>query len=304
MTRHVVLRPAIAIAVLAAAALVLLGAHTRAISSTSSFTVADRVTVNSTGEKGTVVAVPDASHVVVALDGSRAAVNSFQPDQIAAASTTTSPPPTTAPFPTLTAPSLSGFDQQATLNGTISESNGIFTVGYNGGSTNGYARGIFDYDQPQIKEGQDTWMGARYYLPSGFSSNAGYVSLMRRDNWPIYGSSANTCGVALWSGDSKLHAECDTYDGSWPTRSLIGGVTAPEGRWFTLELHQQIDSSSGSTTELYLDGVKVGSSTAANNLSERPTDRVRFGIVAIDPQSSGFKLQFTQPYVSNTRQPF
>src|SRR5690349_20933981 len=82
-------------------ALVLLSAHQRAVSSTSSFATADRVTVNGTGEQGTVVAVPDTSHVVVALDGARTNVQSFQPDQISAVSTSTTPPPP-PPFPTRT----------------------------------------------------------------------------------------------------------------------------------------------------------------------------------------------------------
>jgi hypothetical protein len=303
MTRHAVSRSAAAIAVMAAAAFLLLGAHTRAVSSTSSFATSDRVTVNSTGETGTVVSVPDSSHVIVALDGSRANVNSFQPDQISSASTTSPPPPTTAPFPTRTAPSLSSFDQAYATNGSISESSGIFSVAYNGGAVNGYARGLFGYDSPQILEGQDLWWGARFELPTGFVSNAGYVSLMRHDNWGIYGSNGDACGVALFSSDGKLHVDCDSYDGSWPSRSLIGGFTAPEGRWFTLEVHQKVDSSSGSVTELYLDGAKVGSTTAANNYLNRAIDRVRFGIVAVGPQLTGFRLRFTDPYVSNTRQP-
>lgn len=304
MTRLAVPRYSPAIAVAVAIVAIFLYPHTRAVSSTSSFAPSDRVTVKSTGEDGTVVAVPDTSHVVVALDGSRANVNSFQPDQIAEATTTPTPPPTTAPFPTRTAPSLSTFDQKQTLDGTLSESGGVFAVGYGGGGTNGYARGIFNYDSPQILEGQDMWMGARFEVPSGFASSAGYVSFMRHDNWGLYGSNGNTCGVALWAGDNKLHAECDSYDGSWPSRSLIGGITLPEGRWFSLELHQHISSTTGSAlTELYVDGVKAGSSTSANNELSRAIDRVRFGVVAVDPQGSGYTYHFTSPYVSNTRQP-
>jgi hypothetical protein len=303
MTRHVRTRYATMLAASVVLALALIGAHSPADSATSSFATPDRVTVNTTGERGTVVAVPDSAHVVVALDGARAQVNSYQPDQITEVTASPSPSPSPAPFPTRTALSLGDFDQAYALNGGISESNGIYTATYNGGS-NGYARGLFDYDDPKILEGQDVWMGARYELPSGFVSTAGYVSLVRRDNYGQFGSASNTCGIALWGGDSRLHAECNTYDGSWPTQNLIGGIVAPEGRWFTLELHQKLDSALGSVTEVYLDGAKVGSSTGINNLFNRATDRVRFGIVAVGPQESGYRLRFTDPYVSSVRQPF
>jgi hypothetical protein len=292
------LRPRYVIALLAVASgLILLSPHPRAVSSTSSFSASERVTVNATGEQGTVVAAPDGSHVVVALDGARTNVQSFLPDQISPMTTTP------LPFPTRTALSLGSFDQAYALDGGISEAGGVFTVSYSGGGVNGYARGLFDYDSPQILEGQQLWFGARFFLPVGFSSSAGYVSLMRRDNYGLYGSAGNTCGVALWSGDNRLHAECNTYDGSWPTQDLIGGVVAPEGRWFTLELHQTLDSAAGGVTELYLDGAKVGSSTGINNLLNRATDRVRFGVVAVGPQAGGFSLQFAGAYVSNVRQP-
>jgi len=267
----------------------------------ATFSQGDRVRVEATGAVGTVAVVADAGHVVVAFDGDGARVASYRSASLSDV-TVAPPPPAPEPYPTRTASTLGSFDQRSAVNGDLTEAEGTFTARYDGGS-NGYARGVFEYESPPIREGQEWWAGARFFLPAGFSSTAGYVSLMRRDNWPLYDALANTCGVALWGGDNRLHVECNTYDGSWNTQNLVGGVAAPEGRWFTLELHQRLDSTAGSITELFLNGTKVGSSTGINNLLSRVADRVRFGIVAVGPQSQGYSLQFRDPYVSSTRQP-
>lgn len=297
-------------------------------SSSNTYTVSERVQVIASGELGSVAAVPDADHIVVALDGSRAAVLSFTSGDIAPAPTSTSasttstgpttttttatttatttttstmPTPAPAPFPTRTASSLTDFDQVSSTDGTLTQNSAVFVATYNGGGVNGYARGIFNFDSPEILEGQDTWSSASFYLPVGTLASAGYVSLLRRDNWPLYGSNGNTCGVAIYAGDDRLHVECDTYNGSWSAH-LIDGIPVQEGVWFHVELHQRISTTAGALTELYINGVKVGSSTAANNLASRPTDRVRFGIVAVSPQNKAFAIWFKDAYVGATRQ--
>lgn len=206
-------------------------------------------------------------------------------------------------FPTRVARRLADFDDRSTLDGTLVDTDApAMAASYKGASTNGYARGLFHFDTARILEGQELWIGAEFYLPTGLLAAAGYCSLFRRDNWPLYGSQGNTSGIAIYGGDNRLHAECDTYDDKWG-HELGTGVVVPEGRWFKAELHERVGSIAGSAlTELYVDGVRVSTSTAANNLNGRPTDRVRFGVVAVSVQEKGFGLQFRNAYVAPTRQ--
>ena len=80
--------------------------------SAASFSVSTRVRVVATGVVGTVAMVPDAQHVVVAFDGSGAAVRSYPPSDLALASApdpTPTPDPTPDPTPTPTPGSLLGW---------------------------------------------------------------------------------------------------------------------------------------------------------------------------------------------------
>jgi Bacterial Ig domain/Polysaccharide lyase len=151
------------------------------------------------------------------------------------------------------------------------------------GSANGYSRGIYEVSLP---EGSDLWYGAAFYLPTGFAQASSYVSLVRWDNWPTYTDGGDTCGVSLYRGDDLGHLECDTYNSTWSS-DMGPGFTLPEGRWFWLEVHQRISHASGTVNEVYVDGARVLSSSAANvSQAGRAIDRIRYGIVAIDDGAS------------------
>jgi hypothetical protein len=80
----------------------------------ANFTVSTRVKVLATGARGTVAMVPDAQHVVVAFDGSGAAVRSYPPSDLALADAPDpdpdpTPDPDPDPDPTPTPGSLLGW---------------------------------------------------------------------------------------------------------------------------------------------------------------------------------------------------
>jgi hypothetical protein len=70
-----------------------------ATASAATFTVGARVDVIATGAHGTVAVVPDDQHVVVAFDGSGAAVRSYPPRDLALAGVTPDPDPDPVPTP-------------------------------------------------------------------------------------------------------------------------------------------------------------------------------------------------------------
>jgi hypothetical protein len=185
---------------------------------------------------------------------------------------------------TLDGQSLSVFSQLNALNGTLAQTStraysGTSSVRatYEGNGSNGYARGIWNV---QWEEGDDVWFGGAYYLPTGFHSNIqGQVDLVRWDNWSTNPSDTDWGGVSIYGSDHR--ARLLRFGAGRPNDTLVGPLDLPEGRWFTLEVHQRRSATSGSAlSELYVDGKLVGKSTAANTYGRAAT-RVRYGVVAI-----------------------
>ncbi len=180
--------------------------------------------------------------------------------------------------------SLSDFSQINALTGTFGLTSTRAYTGtssaratYSGGGANGYARGIWNVEWV---DGEDVWFGAAYYLPVGFhASIQGQVDLIRWDNWSLYPTNADWGGVSIYGSDHR--ARLLRFGAGRPNDTLVGPLDLPEGRWFTLEVHQRRSATSGSAlSELYVDGKLVGKSTAANTYG-RPATRIRYGIVAI-----------------------
>ena len=180
--------------------------------------------------------------------------------------------------------SFSEFSQTNALNGTLSLSESQAFDGrasaratYEGNGENGYARGIWNVNW---QDGESVWFGGAYYLPAGFlASVQGQVDLLRWDNWSLYPSEADWGGVSIYGSDHR--ARLLRFGAGRPNDTLVGPVTLPEGRWFTLEVHQVRSSQGGSAlSELYVDGKLAGRSTAPNTYG-RAIERIRYGIVAI-----------------------
>jgi hypothetical protein len=206
---------------------------------------------------------------------------------------------------TLDGGSFSEFSQTNALHGTLSlneaqvfDGRASARASYEGNGENGYARGIWNVNW---QDGEDVWFGAAYYLPVGFlASVQGQVDLMRWDNWSLYPNEADWGGVSIYGSDHR--ARLLRFGAGRPNDTLVGPTTLPEGRWFTLEVHQIRSSQSGSAlSELYVDGKLVGKSTAPNTYG-RPATRVRFGIVAIaaGTQTKPLQLNFDDAAVGAT----
>jgi len=202
----------------------------------------------------------------------------------------------TALSATLDGGSFSSFSQTNALHGTLSVDsartyNGGYAAraAYDGSGENGYVRGIWNVEW---KDGDDVWFGAAYYLPSGFTSNImGQVDLVRWDNWSTNPNDTDWGGVSIYGSDHR--ARLLRFGAGRPNDTLVGPFDLPEGRWFTLEVHQRRSASSGSAlSELYLDGKLIGGSTAANTYGRAAT-RVRYGIVAIAAGSQKKPLELS-----------
>jgi len=147
---------------------------------------------------------------------------------------------------------------------------------YDGGTNNGYSRGLWNVEW---SDGEEVWFGAAYFLPNGFHSQIqGQVDLLRWDNWATHPDDTDWGGVSIYGSDRR--ARLLRFGAGRDNDTLVGPLSLPEGRWFTLEVHQRLSSGAGALSELYLDGQLVGSSSAPNTYG-RGIDRIRYGIVAI-----------------------
>jgi hypothetical protein len=188
------------------------------------------------------------------------------------------------------------FSQTNVETGTLALSRGRAYDGatsalarYNGGGENGYSRGIWNVNW---QDGEDVWFGAAYYLPRGFhSSIQGQVDLLRWDNWLSHPSETDWGGVSIYGSDHR--ARLLRFGDGRDNDTLVGPLDLPEGRWFTLEVHQHLSSGSGALSELYVDGGLVGRSAKPNTYG-RGIERIRYGIVAIaeDSQRKPLDLWF------------
>jgi len=146
---------------------------------------------------------------------------------------------------------------------------------YDGSGGNGFARTWFHVDWGK---NSDVWYGAAFYIPSKATMPCWY-SLMRWDNYVLYGSGGDVGGVEVSiSGRARVMRE--DYSGA-NYAVLTKEAVLPEARWFWLEVHQKISNVDGQAlNELYVDGVKIDSTTTANSRGRQITE-VRHGLVAM-----------------------
>lgn len=122
--------------------------------------------------------------------------------------------------------------------------------------------------------GSDVWYGGAFFVPD--PARLRYTDLIRWDNYGRY--AVGDVGGVLAS-EGKLSVTRNDYGDNASYAKLTPEVAIPANRWFWVEVHQKFSSVNGQAlTELYLDGVKVGSSTAANSMG-RMIDTIRYGYV-------------------------
>jgi len=158
-----------------------------------------------------------------------------------------------------------------------------------------FSRGIFNANSSRhLVEGDDFWFGAAIYLPTGFyAAHNGYTDLLRIDSYVSDGG-ANTpyadraeINFASWSNDSLYVVAAR----GGTKRTLIGPLSPsalPEGKWNWVEAHVRLSASGAAYTELKIDGVSRGSSTAPNLfVGAAPFNRLRYGLVSTESDGSG-----------------
>jgi hypothetical protein len=203
------------------------------------------------------------------------------------------------------APLLTQFNNVNAAGGTLSIVDGGYgdahsiRAAWGGGSSNGYARGIFDVAWQQ---GDDVWYSGAFFIPQGFkAAMQGQVAIMRWDDYGAHPEAAGQGGIVINGGDRRARLVLNQMPAATQTQ-LTSSFDLPEGRWFHLEVHQLL-SSGGAVNEVFLDGVRVAASSTANVAPGRGADRLRFGIVAIasGAQTNPLSLQFDKARISTSR---
>jgi hypothetical protein len=146
------------------------------------------------------------------------------------------------------------------------------------------AKGVFDggasgamrtWHTVDWASGSDVWYGVALYVgdPTAFC----YWNPLRWDNYKTYAGAGDVGGLAVERG--RVYVMQSLYGGT--ERELVNGGTLPTGRWTWIEVHQKLSSQSGvALSELYIDGVKKGSSTAPNSAG-RVVNHLRYGGVNV-----------------------
>jgi hypothetical protein len=163
------------------------------------------------------------------------------------------------------------------------------------GFGNAYGRGVFYVDWPI---GTDVWFGAAFWLPPG--TRAGYhypLDILRHDNYGTLGGAMHKVGVGLWNGEWLVTKRVGGHDSDF-TR-IAGPLELPEGRWFFLELHQQLSGTDG-LTEVFVDGARVASSTVPPTYG-REVNRLRVGLVGDWPSQQYGPLYFDRAYIADNQ---
>jgi len=129
------------------------------------------------------------------------------------------------------------------------------------------------------REGSDVWYGMALYIPRLLDWC--WWTPMRWDNFLTYGSAGDIGGVRISGGKLFLDRGDYTQQGA-----LIGPLAIPQARWFWVEVHQRFSGTAGSAlSELYIDGVRRGRSTAANSAG-RVINHIRYGTVSLATKCS------------------
>jgi hypothetical protein len=167
---------------------------------------------------------------------------------------------------------------------------------YHGSGSNAYARGV---EAVHWNNGDNVWYGEAVYLPPGFkSAMQGEVDLMRWDNYSLEQRSLDWGGIVIYGHDKR--ARLLRFDVYGDVTTLVGPFDIAEGRWTWIEVHERFSDRRGQAlSEVFLDGRRIGSSSAPNKY-RHPITRIRFGLVAIseNAQVRPLTLWFARPSVA------
>jgi hypothetical protein len=133
----------------------------------------------------------------------------------------------------------------------------------------GYARMVYR-PAPPWSTGETHSFGGRFLL----NSESGYVSLLRADNYAVYGHDGYVFGVARYTGDHLGHLVVGTYSGD--DQEIGQPFAIPIGIWFDVEVTITV----GSSIAVSIDGVPVASGSYSTPPGRERITAVRSGVVA------------------------
>jgi hypothetical protein len=130
--------------------------------------------------------------------------------------------------------------------------------------------------------GQDVAYGGAFRLPHAFhGASQGQQLLLGWSSAPGADGSVQQGGVVIDYTDNRGYLVTNTTTGGSVLQQVLAGPFAlPIGRWFTLQVHQLLESNAPAQSGVYLNGRLVASSTAAD-FSEQQIDEVDYGIVQL-----------------------
>lgn len=170
--------------------------------------------------------------------------------------------------------------------------NSVLSV-YNGNAGgNGFARVLTSVSW---NKGDLVCYGGAFRLQENYYDvQGGEVSLMRWDNWNLYGSGDDIGGLVIWASDHM--ARVMQQVGTTPEISITKPFYIPSGEWHWLKVCQTFGVNG--INDVYMDDVLM-SSVVATNMHDREITRIRFGLVAIDQNRQAYpiSLHFDHVYL-------
>jgi hypothetical protein len=152
-------------------------------------------------------------------------------------------------------------------DGSVDASTEYWQFGASG--PEGYARMVYRPAQPW-SAGETHSFGGRFLL----SSDSGYVSLLRADNYAAYGHDGYVFGVARYNGDLLGHLVVGTYTGD--DQEIGPPFAIPLGSWFDLKVTITV----GASIAVSIDGIPVASGGYSTPPGKELITAVRSGVVA------------------------
>jgi hypothetical protein len=154
-----------------------------------------------------------------------------------------------------------------TSNGSVTKTSSYWQTRANGPS--GYARLMYRPSSTWTR-GQTHSFGARLRV----NGSSGYLSVLRADNYSLYGGSGYVFGVARYNSDGRGRLVVGTYSGN---DQIIGpSFNIPVGQWFDLKVTMTL----GSLISATINGSTVASGSFSTPPGKERVTSVRSGIVA------------------------
>jgi hypothetical protein len=164
----------------------------------------------------------------------------------------------------------------------------------NGSGGVSYARGV---DNLTLSPGEEVWFGAAVRPASGFYDRAN--AQVRLFAWDTYPSSPYMRG-GVWVDSSDRVVVYRHVDGGQQTPLVVLGTRAlPEGVWTMVEIRQRLSTGPSALTEVYVNGVLVGSSSLPNLARSATITRYRVGLGDSSLVTNPIRVDFDRAYIGS-----